>query len=269
MTESRRHTLIGALLGLCFPLLALLPPLASGAGPLAALRQAHSGQPLLYLLYAAPLVLGFYGRALGSKQDALLAERSELARQMDAVAERLRLEQEETRRLREHAVHIAGHDPLTGLRNRRSIAEEASRVVKASRRYGRGASFLLVDVDGLESVNSAHGTPAGDKYLELVGAALARGLRETDAVGRWSDDDFLVVLPETPPEGCAIVAERLLTLVTGSPLLLEGYQIKPSVSIGVAHFPAHGDTPELLVERSRAAMEHARAAGGARVATFA
>lgn len=268
MDQTRRHTLIGALLGACFPLLALLPALFSGAGPPEALRQAHAAQPLLYLLYAAPVVLALYGRALGAAQDALLAEREKLSHQLDAKAESLRQAQEETRRVREHAVHLAGHDPVTGARNRRSIADEASRVVKASRRYGRSASFLLVDVDGLEAVNKAHGTAAGDKYLAIVAAALDRGLRETDALGRWGDDDFLVLLPETPPEGCAIVAERLLTLVTGSPLLLEGYQIKPSVSIGIAHYPGHGETPEKLVECSRAALEGARAAGGSRISVF-
>jgi diguanylate cyclase (GGDEF)-like protein len=257
MNLTRRHTLIGALIGACFPLPALLPALASGADLLGSLRQLHADQPLLYLLYAAPLVLGIYGRALGARQDALLAERAELARRLETAADSLRQAHEETRRVRDHATHLAGHDPVTGVRNRRSIADEASRALKASRRYKRPCAFLLVDVNRLDAVNQAHGTAAGDKYLGIVAAALGRGLRETDTVGRWSNDEFLVLLPETPPEGCAIVVERLVGLATGSPLLLDDYQIRPALSIGVAHYPGHGESPEALVEHARAARVQA------------
>jgi diguanylate cyclase (GGDEF)-like protein len=269
MTVSRRQTLVGALIGAVFALLALLLALAAGKaapgeGVLAALRQAHAAHPLLFLLDLAPLVLALYGRHLGARQDALLAERSELGQRAAEAAESLRLAREETRRARDHAMHLAGHDPLTGVRNRRSIADELARAVKASRRYARPCCVLFVDVDRLKAVNEAHGEDAGNRYLGIVAAALSRAVRETDTVGRWGDDEFLVLLPETAAEGAAIVAERLLQLVTGSPALLGDYQLKPSVSIGIARYPGDGDTPERLVECAGTAMAAARDAGGAR-----
>jgi len=126
-----------------------------------------------------------------------------------------------------------------------------------------------VDVDRLRYVNETQGDGAGDKYLSIVAASLERALRETDTVGRWGDDEFLVLLPETGVEGAALVCERLLQLVCGSPVLLEDYQLKPSVSIGVALYPAHGDTPEKLAECANFAMETARRDGGARFSVFA
>jgi diguanylate cyclase (GGDEF)-like protein len=272
MTETRRQTLIGALIGACFPLAALLLSAPAGADPgggmLAALQRAHASQPLLYLLYLVPVALALFGRALGARQDSLLAQRAELGRRVTDAAESLLHAREETRRAREQAAHLAGHDPLTGVRNRRSIGDEAARAVKAARRYARPLGVLYVDLDRLKSVNEAYGEGAGDRYLAIVAAALSRALRETDTVGRWGDDEFLVLLPETGSDGAAIVAERLLAMVSGSPALLGEHQVRPSVSIGIALYPEHGDAPEKLLERAAAAMEQARMRGGGSFSVF-
>lgn len=269
MTRTQRHTLAGALLGAGFAVLALALVLGPATGGiLAALGRAHAAHPLLWLTDLAPLALAVAFRALGAREEGLRQEADDLRRRLGEMGESVRQARDAAQRAREHIAHMAGHDPLTGVRNRRRIADEVSRALKASRRYGRELAVLVVDVDRLRFVNETQGEGAGDKYLALVAASLERALRETDTVGRWGDDEFLVLLPETGAGGAAIVAERLLQLVCGSPVLLDDYQLKPSVSIGVALFPAHGDSPERLAECANTAMETARREGGARFSVF-
>ncbi|HSD60890.1 MAG TPA: GGDEF domain-containing protein [Burkholderiales bacterium] len=274
MTQAHRYTLAGALLGACFPVLGLVLVLGTGetgtgVGLLAALARAHTAHPLLWVLDLAPVALALVFRVLGAREDRLRQEAADLRRRIGEMGESVRHAREAAQRAREHIAHMAGHDALTGVRNRHRIAEEVTRALKASRRYRRELSVLVVDVDRLRYVNETQGEGAGDKYLSIVAASLERALRETDTVGRWGDDEFLVLLPETGVDGAAIVCDRLLQLVCGSPVLLDDYQLKPSVSIGIALYPAHGDTPEKLAECANTAMETSRREGGARFSVFA
>ena len=109
------------------------------------------------------------------------------------VTERRRLE----RRLR----HLADHDDLTGLINRRRFQEELQRHLAEGRRYGLRGALLVLDLDGFKEVNDTHGHSAGDRVLCAVADALRSRLRESDIVARLGGDEFAVLLPrETPAE---------------------------------------------------------------------
>ena len=100
-------------------------------------------------------------------------------------------------------------DPLTGLRNRQRFFEDLRREVAAARRYESPLSLLVLDVDGLRSVNETRGYDAGDRLLLTLGELLLTRLRVTDIAARIGDDDFAVILPRTPAVGAESLAGRI------------------------------------------------------------
>jgi len=100
-------------------------------------------------------------------------------------------------------------DGLTGLRNRQRFFEDLRREFAAARRYDSPLSLILLDVDGLRSVNETRGYDAGDRLLLALAELLMTRLRVTDIAARIGDDDFAVILPRTPREGAERLAERI------------------------------------------------------------
>jgi len=152
-------------------------------------------------------------------------------------------------------------DALTGLYNRRHLMETLSSEAQRSRRLRRPFSVLLADVDHFKQYNDTLGHLAGDAALTKVADILRKTTRAVDCVARYGGEEFLVVLLETTVTTAALVAERIRARVAAE-TFGEG---RMSLSIGVAEFPAHGDTPETLIASADAAMYQAKAGGRDRV----
>ena len=151
---------------------------------------------------------------------------------------------------------LARIDPLTGT-NRRWYGEaRLHELVEA----GEVVAVAMVDIDFFKRINDAHGHAAGDAVLAAVGRSLMAQLRAGDLVLRYGGEEFLVLLPDTPPAGAAHVSERLRAGVAA----ISGLPSAVTVSIGLA--ACHQDeTPEMLVERADAALYRAKEAGRNRV----
>jgi diguanylate cyclase (GGDEF)-like protein len=104
---------------------------------------------------------------------------------------------------------MATTDPLTRLRNRRSVLDTSMSEAAKQRRDGRPMSFILCDVDHFKNVNDHHGHEAGDDVLKAVAKVLRSGVREVDHAARWGGEEFLLLLPETALPGAVLVANRL------------------------------------------------------------
>ncbi|MBA4111430.1 MAG: GGDEF domain-containing protein [Leptothrix sp. (in: Bacteria)] len=104
---------------------------------------------------------------------------------------------------------MATTDPLTRLRNRRSVLDTSEAEAAKQRRVGRPLSFILCDVDHFKTVNDTHGHEAGDNVLKAVATILRSGVREVDHAARWGGEEFLLLLPETASPGAELVANRL------------------------------------------------------------
>ena len=143
----------------------------------------------------------------GSAGDELIARiAAVMASALPADLERVSLENAQL----QHELELAqGVDPLTGLRNRHRFFEDLKRELAASRRYNSPLSLLVLDVDGLRSVNETRGYDAGDRLLLTLGELLLTRLRVTDIAARIGDDDFSVILPRTPIVGAEALAERI------------------------------------------------------------
>ncbi len=163
---------------------------------------------------------------------------------------------------------LAETDELTGLFNTRGFAIAANRLFSQAQRYGRAASVLMVDCDSLKTVNDSHGHDAGNRLLRQVANAVQAELRATDVPARYGGDEFIVLLPETPPKGALDVAERIRAAIGARPLALDGQQVASSVSIGIACYPEDGRTLDALAARADRALYQAKQEGRNRVVRY-
>jgi diguanylate cyclase (GGDEF)-like protein len=171
---------------------------------------------------------------------------------------------EEQQRLRAALEAIARTDSLTGLSNRRHITEVLTHEMAYVRRRWRPLTVLLVDVDHFKSVNDHHGHAAGDRVLVEVAARLSQDLREHDWVGRWGGEEFCVVLIDTAPEPGAVVAERLLERLRGTPIEVPSGALCVTASCGAATL-RRDETLDQLLHRVDDALYAAKRAGRDRV----
>lgn len=152
-------------------------------------------------------------------------------------------------------------DGLTGVWNRRKIEAAGEGELQRLVRYGTPATLLLLDLDDFKAINDTRGHAAGDQVLKAVCAAWRQVLRETDMLGRWGGEEFLVLLPGSGVGDAVALAERLRAAAGGIDLALA----RPlTVSIGLAMGLSH-DTWSRWFERADAALYRAKAAGKNRI----
>ena len=137
--------------------------------------------------------------------------------------------EETTEKLRE----MSNQDGLTKLFNRRYIEETISNEYERARRYGNQFSVILTDIDFFKKVNDNHGHLAGDEVLRVVSKRLSSVLRDTDVLGRYGGEEFIIALPETDMEGAVVVAERLRKVIESEPIEAEGETLSIAISLGV------------------------------------
>ncbi|MFT6398389.1 MAG: diguanylate cyclase (GGDEF)-like protein/PAS domain S-box-containing protein [Bradymonadia bacterium] len=173
----------------------------------------------------------------------------------------------ELREANELLFEHARRDSLTGLFNRREIFRVLEAEIQRIERYGGRLSVLLVDLDFFKAVNDDHGHLAGDAVLADVSATLQAGVRETDTLGRYGGEEFLVVLPETADYAAEQLGERLRIRVTETSPTFEGQPIPVTCSVGVAS-ACSLEQANLLVAKADEALYKAKAAGRDRVVSM-
>lgn len=157
--------------------------------------------------------------------------------------------------------HLAHHDALTGLPNRRLLEDRLARALGQARRAHSYAAVMLIDLDGFKAVNDGHGHRTGDRVLAAVGQRLRRCVRETDTVARVGGDEFVVVLTDQrTPENAATVAEKIITAVA-EPVTVGEAQFEIGASIGISVYPRDGQSPEDLLKHADTAMYRVKEAG--------
>jgi len=138
---------------------------------------------------------------------------------------------------KEKLLFEATHDPLTGAYNRRHILAAMHEGISQSRRYDFPYSVVLIDLDHFKLVNDTYGHPAGDAVLKTVVNTLQENIRDTDILGRWGGEEFLVLLPHMPEVQAITAAEKWLKKVASTPIHLpDDTLIHISFSAGVAEF---------------------------------
>ena len=164
--------------------------------------------------------------------------------------------------------HQALHDSLTSLPNQTLFADRAALALARAQRHGDRLAIGVVDLDRFKTVNDTLGHVAGDILLVQVADRLRGALRAPDTVARMGGDEFTLLLPELDAHGEAVVAERLLAAFE-KPFEVQGHRVQISPSIGLASFPADGDTLSRLLRSADTAMYRAKSNGRNTWALFA
>ncbi|MDQ4025666.1 MAG: PAS domain S-box protein, partial [Actinomycetota bacterium] len=174
------------------------------------------------------------------------------------------------RRYEAQLQHMADHDPLTGLLNRRAFERELRSHVERTTRYGAAGAALMIDLDHFKYYNDTLGHQAGDELISRVAAALAARLRRSDVLARLGGDEFAVILPHADEAAAGRVAGELLDCVRGEvQRTADGSRHGLTASIGVAFFDDEaGLEPEDVMLHADLAMYDAKEAGRDRASFY-
>ncbi|MDH5324465.1 MAG: GGDEF domain-containing protein [Gammaproteobacteria bacterium] len=156
----------------------------------------------------------------------------------------------------------ATNDELTGVYNRRKFIMDLEREVKRAKRYSRGVSLMLIDMDDFSSVNDKHGHESGDKVLCKTVDFIYKSIRDSDSLYRYGSEEFAVILVEISDQDTGIVGERIRESICEYPIALPGgINVETSVSIGIANFPSHSDNEINLIHAADEALYRAKSQG--------
>ncbi|HEB93007.1 MAG TPA: diguanylate cyclase [Gammaproteobacteria bacterium] len=170
-----------------------------------------------------------------------------------------------TQELRE----VSNRDGLTQLFNRRYIEETLSKEFKRAQRYAHPLTVILTDIDHFKQVNDIHGHLAGDEVLRIISRRLLSNLRDTDILGRYGGEEFLIVLPNTGTKGGKVLAERLRHAIESEPVAFGDIHLNINISLGITELREDGCDYEQLIGEADQALYHSKEGGRNQATVFA
>jgi len=156
----------------------------------------------------------------------------------------------------EEVYKLAVLDPLTGLYNRRSGEQRLAEEISRSQRHARPLTILLLDINGLKTINDTLGHPAGDEVIKQFALHLQKAVRGSDVAIRLGGDEFMAVLPECKPDEVHLVLRRL----TGKKVEIEDRTLEVRFSAGWTDY-IPGEETDVLLKRADAALYVNKRAG--------
>ncbi|HSQ77818.1 MAG TPA: diguanylate cyclase, partial [Nitrospirota bacterium] len=167
----------------------------------------------------------------------------------------------ERKRLEEEITHMAHHDVLTGLPNRRLFMELIRFEISEARRNGTKTGLLFLDLDHFKEVNDTLGHEAGDQLLKTVAERLRAAIRDSDAVARIGGDEFSFLLAGiTRPEDITEIAQKILEALREK-CVIAGHEVAITTSMGISVYPDDSDNIESLFRYADIALYHAKNQG--------
>jgi diguanylate cyclase (GGDEF)-like protein len=162
---------------------------------------------------------------------------------------------------------MASTDPLTGVANRRRLAQRAAEEISRARRSNQAVTLAMIDLDHFKNLNDTHGHEAGDRALCAVAATCVEALRGADLVSRTGGEEFVVLMPETTLERGIEVAERLRHAISQIALPVSGGCLTLSASFGVATLRPGETSIDEMLKRADQALYRSKANGRNRVSS--
>lgn len=186
-------------------------------------------------------------------------ERNELRARM-RVGKRILTLQDGLIRAREDLRFQATHDALTGIWNRRAVFDLLQRELERATRSMSATGLLMLDLDHFKEVNDTYGHLAGDAVLREAAARVIQVVRSYDLVGRHGGEEFLVVLPGCDSNQVLQSAERVRAIIEATPIIVDRFAIRVTVSVGATSATSGASQKELL-GIADAALYQAKKAG--------
>lgn len=167
---------------------------------------------------------------------------------------------------RQKIQHMAEHDQLTGLYNRRQFDQEIREEFQRCERYDRKFSLLMIDLDHFKNINDTYGHTAGDDVLRAMGELIQNTSRRPDVTGRYGGEEFCIALPETSLDSAVIRAERLQEELSQKTFEdPKGEQFTVTCSIGATEYTGEAEEARDLLNQADEALYEAKEKGRDRV----
>ncbi|MFJ2482881.1 diguanylate cyclase [Pseudomonas sp. NPDC087598] len=195
------------------------------------------------------------------------AREQEVAARLKGLSERVAHMEQEAQGFREHLEEQrqkALIDPLTGLPNRAAWSERLEHEIKQWQQHGNTLSLAMLDLDHFKRINDNYGHLAGDKVLKIIATVLRKRLRGSDFIARFGGEEFVLLLPATPPAVGAKLLEALRAAIEACPFHFKGERVTITISMGLASFRT-GEHSDLVLKRADQALYRAKNAGRNRV----
>jgi diguanylate cyclase (GGDEF)-like protein len=231
----------------------------AGSGPRAGRRIVAAG----FALFGAQQ-LHYFGFALGRLFGRTLPEYAGFLGTVDFLLEWViglgmvmaLLEEQRASAVRSahEAEHLAYHDPLTGLPNRRLLLDRLAVALAHGRRSGHRLALLFVDLDRFKVINDSLGHATGDELLRQVGARLRAAVHEEDTLARLGGDEFVLLLPELDEAEAAGKVARTVLAALREPFVAGGRELFVTASAGISVAPDDGTEGETLLRHADIAM---------------
>ena len=197
-----------------------------------------------------------------------ITDRKKLEKDLKDTNESLQAQLQENERLRVQLQEQAIRDPLTGVFNRRYLAEALDKETARAVREKSPFSLIVLDVDFFKKVNDTYGHKCGDLVLQSLAKFLQENTRRSDIVCRFGGEEFVILMPDAAVEDAYERAERFRNNFALQVVEHEGKQVKSTFSAGVASFPVHANVGETLLSMADLALYQSKANGRNRVTVF-
>jgi diguanylate cyclase (GGDEF)-like protein len=163
---------------------------------------------------------------------------------------------------------LATTDGLTGLLNKRALTDAARQKLRSAVRFQKPLSVLVCDLDHFKTVNDSHGHDVGDRVIRGFADVLRRGKRDTDLVGRFGGEEFVVICEQTEIVGAQQLAERIRADLAGMTFVTPAGTLQVTCSVGIAAFPRAGQDWDELFRATDEALYASKRNGRDRVTVW-
>lgn len=262
-SPTLRYAAMGAFFGLLFPvgataMLVALGAISAPATVVGMFAAAHAHSPVMFMIDTAPIFLGVFAGFAGVRQTKLIALNASLEEKVACQTASLRDALQRAEKTNVMIAHMADHDTMTGLLNRRCMHKELAAAVALTKRYGDPFALVFIDLNRFKAINDNHGHDAGDRLLNGFAAILEQTTRDTDRASRWGGDEFVVLLSRSSRQGAQQFAERLQAQLSRQTIDIGPARIALSASVGIAVHPEDGPDPEALLAHADQDMYRAK-----------
>ena len=193
------------------------------------------------------------------KNNAIVDKRLEA--ELEEAMRSIKIKEIELRAILAQADEVSHTDEMTFLPNRRQVIDSLKREVHRAERYKTSLSISVLDIDNFKNINDGYGYTVGDQILIRFADMMREGVRESDMVGRYEGDKFIIIMPNSTQDDAIELAENLCQQIRSNPIIYEKQKLQLTVSIGISQHKISEESWQELLDRAFQALYQAKRNG--------